>query len=136
MARQILERQFDLWVNKYLFLTSYGEAETAQVVMQFFLDNKNATGFAKMNGMNESAKCTTKQFPLLNYESYSNPEQPINLLCLSFHMMPIHHQGVATFLTLEETCGLKLIAQPVLLSYEAINAANATALVLQTTAIY
>jgi hypothetical protein len=52
MARQILEKHFDLWVNKFLFLAIYGEAETAQVVAQFLL-NKEATGYA-MNGMYES----------------------------------------------------------------------------------
>eukprot|EP00978_Attheya_sp_CCMP212_P010109 scaffold24250_cov61-Attheya_sp.AAC.10 len=110
------KRHFDLWVNKCLFLTIYSEAETAQVaVMQFLLDNKDATGFAMMNGMYES-KMHSRTITLhLNCESFSNPEQQINLHCLSLHMMPIH-QGVVKLLTLEETCDLKQIVQPVLLS--------------------
>ena len=52
IALELLEKHFDLWVNKHLFLALFGEVDTAQVVAQFLL-GREATGFAR-NGMSES----------------------------------------------------------------------------------
>jgi hypothetical protein len=52
IAQELLEKHFDLWVNKHLFLALFGEVDTAQVVAQFLL-GQEATGFAT-NGLSES----------------------------------------------------------------------------------
>jgi hypothetical protein len=53
MAREMLEKHFDIWINKHLFLGLFGEAGTAQVVAQFLLQ-KQASGFSE-NGVCESS---------------------------------------------------------------------------------
>jgi hypothetical protein len=44
IAQELLEKHFDLWVNKHLFLALFGEVDTAQVVAQFLL-GQEATRF-------------------------------------------------------------------------------------------
>eukprot|EP00978_Attheya_sp_CCMP212_P040253 scaffold217766_cov49-Attheya_sp.AAC.1 len=91
MARQILEKHFDLWVNKFLFLAIYGEAETAQVVAQFLLD-KEATGFATNVVYESTMHSRTISLPkfreFLEARTTNKPE-----LHTSLHVMSIQ-QGI------------------------------------------
>jgi hypothetical protein len=92
MARRILEKHFDLWVNKFLFLAIYGEAETAQVVAQFLLD-KEATGFAR-NGMYDESTMHNRTISLPKFREFleartANKPELLTLL----HVMSIQ-QGI------------------------------------------
>jgi hypothetical protein len=93
MARQMLEKHFDLWVNEYLFLAIYGEPETSQVVAQFLLE-KNATGYAT-NGMHESQMHgRIISLPKLREFLQSRTTTNRHVLRTSLHFLSIHQEVI------------------------------------------
>jgi hypothetical protein len=88
IALELLEKHFDLWVNKHLFLALFGEVDTAQVVAQFLL-GREATGFAR-NGISES-KIHERQISTSSFRDFLEARFTMNKqeILTSIHLAPI-----------------------------------------------
>eukprot|EP00978_Attheya_sp_CCMP212_P006532 scaffold15109_cov63-Attheya_sp.AAC.2 len=92
LAREILEKHFDLWVNEYIFFALFSEANTAQVVSQFLL-GQEAHGFAE-NGMCES-NIHGQTISLTHLRSFLEERCKTDKLAIrmSVHLAPLQMQG-------------------------------------------